>query len=168
MYMHIIIILIYVHYTLDYIIYIACHIKINIINYLHDIHGYMCVVSNSQAQMSILLHLYSIILMYAIEFDIIVYIFFQISEATDVQSLRHLCLSAADITIEAGYTLPLTSLQLDDREDLTKTLMLHHVILCRKAVLDQLMTGLSYLGVLEAIQRHPVVFEPYSVQKGCS
>ena len=92
-----------------------------------------------------------------------VFIELQISEATDAQSLRCLCISAVDTTMEAGYTLPLTSLKLDNREDLIKTLRLHHVILRSKAVLDQLMSGLSCLGVLEAIQRNPVLFQPFFI-----
>lgn len=68
-----------------------------------------------------------------------------------------------DTTIDAGYTLPVMSLQLDDREHLIQTLRLHYVLLRSKAVLDQLITGLSCLGVLDSIRENPGMFEPYFI-----
>ena len=87
----------------------------------------------------------------------------QINKAEDAQALRQVCLQAVDTTIGAGYTLPGTSLQLGDRGHLIQTLRLHYVLLRSKAVLDQLITGLSSLGVLDSIRENPGMFEPYFI-----
>ena len=65
--------------------------------------------------------------------------------------------------MDAGYTLPVTSLQLGDRGHLIQTLRLRYVLLRSKTVLDQLITGLSCLGVLESIRENPEIFEPYFI-----
>ena len=89
--------------------------------------------------------------------------FMQINKAEDAQALQQVCLQAVDTTIGAGYTLPVTSVQLGDRDHLIQTLRLHYVLLRSKAVLDQLITGLSCLGVLDSIRENPGLFEPYFI-----
>ena len=68
---------------------------------------------------------------------------------------------AVDTTIGAGYTLPVTSVQLGDRDPLIQILRLHYVLLRSKAVLDQFITVLSCLAVLDSIRENPGMFEPY-------
>ena len=87
----------------------------------------------------------------------------QIEAASDVHSLREICFKAIDVTLDAGYTLPVTSIEIEGRKELVRTLMLHHVLLRNKAVLDQLKSGLSTLGILDAMCKHPNAFEPYFV-----
>lgn len=41
--------------------------------------------------------------------------------------------------------------------------MLHHCLLRSKAGLDQLRSGLSTLGVLDVMCKHPTALEPYFV-----
>ena len=79
----------------------------------------------------------------------------------DRQSLREICFRAIDVTLDAGYSPPVTAIEMEGREELVRTLMLHHVLLRHKAVLDQLKSGLATLGILDAMQKHPEAFESY-------
>lgn len=67
------------------------------------------------------------------------------------------------MTLEAGYTLAVTSIGMGGKSELLRTLMLHHTLLRNKAVLDQLKSGLSALGVLDAMSKYPTILEPYFV-----
>ena len=83
--------------------------------------------------------------------------------ANNDETLRDVCLHNVDLSLEAGYSLPVAQIQMKDKDKLIKTLLLHHVLFRSKAVLDQLMHGLTACGVLHAIQEHPTQFQPYFV-----
>ena len=68
-----------------------------------------------------------------------------------------------DLSLEAGYSLPVLQIQLRDKDKLIQTLLLHHALLRSKAVLDQLMDGLTACGVLHAMREHTTLFQPYFV-----
>lgn len=87
-------------------------------------------------------------------------IYCKIEEAKDVEELRSVCFESVDITMEAGFSLPITSLAMEDKRILIQTIKLHFVLVRNKGVIDQLMSGLASLGVLEAIQQNPTTFQP--------
>ena len=77
--------------------------------------------------------------------------------------MKSTCANACDIIVDAGYTLPVTAVTLRRRSELVRTIMLHAVLLRNKLELDQLKTGLSTLGVLEAMSKNQNIMEPYFV-----
>ena len=87
----------------------------------------------------------------------------QIQSASDQRNLTEICVRETDTIIESGYTLPMTSVTMTGKEELVNTLMLHHTLLRNKAELDQLKSGLSCLGVLNAMCQNPAVMEPFFV-----
>lgn len=87
-------------------------------------------------------------------------IFTQIREAEDDAGLRTVCLTEADIFLNSGYSKPITAVKLSDRDNLLKTIKLHHCLLRMKADIDQFQLGLATLGVGDAIKAHPQLFEP--------
>jgi len=52
---------------------------------------------------------------------------------------------------------------MSNKHDLITTIMLHATILQNKGVIDQLKSGLSSLGILNAIIEHPHLLESYFV-----
>lgn len=68
-----------------------------------------------------------------------------------------------DLTLEAGYTKPATAITLAGRQELMDTLMLHYTLYRNKAVLDQLKSGMSALGVLDALEKYPHFLKPFFV-----
>ena len=74
-----------------------------------------------------------------------------------------MCIDQIDLITKAGYTKPLALLNLSDRPQLMRTLMLYFAVLRSKSVLDQLADRLSVLGVLEAMRVYPQLMEPLFV-----
>ena len=77
--------------------------------------------------------------------------------------LQNICESYLDVIIDSGYTLPVQSIKVNNKQSLIKTMMLHATVLRNKGVIDQLKNGLSCLGVLDAIVKYPHLLEPYFV-----
>ena len=92
-----------------------------------------------------------------------IYITLQVQSSSSNAELQKICESHLDVIIDSGYTLPLQTIELDNKQRLIKALMLHATILRSKAVIDQLRNGLSCLGVLDAIVKYPHQFENYFV-----
>ena len=57
-------------------------------------------------------------------------------------------------------------LQADNKLDVLQSLMLHNILVKKKAILDQFRKGLSILGLLDEIQRKPEMFEECFVYQG--
>ena len=55
------------------------------------------------------------------------------------------------------------SLDLNQRQELTRVLCLHHIILKSKAEMDQLREGLATLGVADIMKKNPKCFESFFV-----
>ena len=72
----------------------------------------------------------------------------------------------ADTIVACGYTAPLSSVTLEKREDLTKVLLLHHLVLSRKSQLDQLAEGLQSLGFLGLLRENEDLFQDVLVDCG--
>lgn len=68
-----------------------------------------------------------------------------------------------DVLIDSEFTLPVQSVKLSSKPSLIKTIILHATVLRNKGVLDQLKSGLSSLGVLDAIVKHPKLLESYFI-----
>ena len=81
------------------------------------------------------------------------------SSSSDTE-LQNICENYLDVIIDSGYTLPVQSIKMNNKQNLTKTMMLHATVLRNKGVIDQLKTGLSCLGVLDAIVKYPHLLEP--------
>lgn len=77
--------------------------------------------------------------------------------------LQEICEENLDVLIDSGYTLPVQSIKMNNKHNLIKTIILHTTVLKNKAVIDQLKSGLSSLGVLDAIIKHPHLLESYFV-----
>ena len=74
-----------------------------------------------------------------------------------------MCLDAVDIVVDAGYNKPVTTITMSSKSELMHVLMLHYTLYRNKAVLDQLQSGLSTLGALDAMKKYPRVLEPFFV-----
>ena len=74
-----------------------------------------------------------------------------------------MCLNQLSAILEAGYILPVTSIRMEGKPELLRALLIHHTLLRSKAELDQLKSGLTAIGVSEAISQHPTILEPYFV-----
>ena len=83
--------------------------------------------------------------------------------SSDTNELQSVCESYIDVIIESGYTLSLKTIYMSNKNMLIRTIMLHSTILRNKGVLDQLKSGLSSLGVLEAVTKNPSVFKSFFV-----
>ena len=66
----------------------------------------------------------------------------------------------------SGYTKPLTSAQLEDKCEIIQTIALHYTLLQSIAEMDQLKKGLETLGVLQIIQDHQIILEPFFTAEG--
>ena len=77
--------------------------------------------------------------------------------------LQNICESYLDVIIDSGYTLPVQSIQVNNKQSLIKTMMLHATVFRNIGVIDQLKSGLSCLGVLDAIVKHPHLLAPYFI-----
>ena len=55
------------------------------------------------------------------------------------------------------------SLDLNQRQELTRVLCLHHIILKSKAEMDQLREGLATLGVADIMKKNPKCLESFFV-----
>ena len=86
----------------------------------------------------------------------------QVDNSSDTQ-LQTVCEKHIDVITESGFTLPLKSVNMANKNLLMRTIMLHSTLLKNKAVLDQLKSGLSSLGVLNAVMKNPNAFESYFV-----
>ncbi|CAH3166093.1 unnamed protein product [Porites evermanni] len=64
---------------------------------------------------------------------------------------------------EAGEIRILTA---DNKLNVRQSLMLHNILVKKKAILDQFRKGLSILGLLDEIQRKPEMFEECFVYQG--
>ena len=87
----------------------------------------------------------------------------QMEEASDDSALRVVCLEGVDLSLEAGYTKPMTSITMAGKTELMNILMFHYTLYRTKAVLDQLKTGLAVLGVLDAMSKYSNILEPFFV-----
>ena len=95
-----------------------------------------------------------------IKIIIIIIIVQQNSNAEEEDVLKKCCSDGTDIIIEAGYTKPLTLVTLAEKDSLIKTIKIHFTILKCKAELDQLKSGLSIMGVGEALCSHSDLLSP--------
>ena len=77
--------------------------------------------------------------------------------------MQEVCLEGADLTLEAGYTKPITAIDIPGKTELMNTLRYHYTLYRNKVVLDQLRSGLSVLGVLSAMSKYPHILEPFFV-----
>ena len=84
----------------------------------------------------------------------------QVNMASDDLSLKTVCLNELTAILEARYILPVTSIGMEGKPELIRTLLLHHSLLRSKAELDQLKSGLAALGVLDAMSQYPTILEP--------
>ena len=96
----------------------------------------------------------------------LLYIIMQICAASTNEEVRIICEDNSDMLVDCGFTKPPLFIGLADRPALVKAISLHHIILKRKAELDQLRDGLGTLGVADALKSHPSLFEPIFIASG--
>ena len=83
-----------------------------------------------------------------------------------MDSLRQICQEAIDVLLDSGVVTGPSQLQMNDQRGIVRSLCLHQVLLRCKAELDQLRVGLKTLGILNAIEHHPTLFEPVFTTNG--
>ncbi len=71
-----------------------------------------------------------------------------------------MCNESLTLLLECSFTKPPVTVVLLDKPTIVKAVALHYLILKSKAEIDQLKKGLATLGVLNAIELHPLLFEP--------
>lgn len=81
-------------------------------------------------------------------------------DASDDGTLRQVCLAEADAIIESGYSKPICTITLAEKEELVRVVKLHYTLLRNKAETDQLKRGLSILGLGEALETHTNLLQP--------
>ena len=67
---------------------------------------------------------------------------------------------------DAGVTVPSTSLEIEQRDDIIRSLVMHYLVFSCKAELDQLKQGLSELKILQLLHTYPTLFKPLFVAYG--
>lgn len=82
---------------------------------------------------------------------------------SDIPKLRDCAIDACDMLTACGFTKPIATLVEDDICQLIKCVTLHSTIFQIKAELDQFMQGLNDAGVLEMLQNHAHLFQPFFV-----
>lgn len=87
----------------------------------------------------------------------------QIMDCVDADGLRKVAMANIDLILECGWSKPVLSLQLGQKEELKRVLCLHHVLLKSKAEMDQLREGLATLGVADIMKKHPACLESFFV-----
>ena len=87
----------------------------------------------------------------------------QIDQALDELTLRTVTFEGIDVTLDAGYSKPISAITLDGKQELMDTLKLHYTLYRNKAVLDQLKSRPDAPGVLNVMMKHPQICEPFFV-----
>ena len=72
----------------------------------------------------------------------------------------------SDVLVDNGITKAPSLLRLEDRASIVKALSLHYIILRSKGELDQLKDGLRTLGVADAMEMSPDLFEAIFTNSG--
>lgn len=68
-----------------------------------------------------------------------------------------------DLLLQTGYRKPIPTLTLNDRMEIVPTLLDYHLMLEVKSVMDQFKEGVNEVGLLEDIQKNPLLWEPLFV-----
>ena len=68
-----------------------------------------------------------------------------------------------DFQYDIGVAKPMSALQFTDHDTIVQSSALHYSVLCVKAELDQLTSGLRTLGVLDLVQANPKMLTPLFV-----
>ena len=62
--------------------------------------------------------------------------------------------------IDAGYSKPIASISVAEKDELMQAGKMHYVLLHNKAEIDQLKLGLAVLGVGEALNKSSELLRP--------
>jgi len=83
-------------------------------------------------------------------------------QASDKSRIQAVAMEAIDTILSCGYTKPIASLDVSDVPQLVCCVVLHKTILEVKGELDQFMSGLEEVQVLQLqyMQHHPGFFQP--------
>ena len=77
-------------------------------------------------------------------------------------------MGAIDIILNCGYTKPLFRAEMEDREEISRTIALHYTLLQSKAEMDQLKQGLNSLGVADLMKEQVHLFANFFTSDGHS
>ena len=72
-------------------------------------------------------------------------------------------MEGSDVLLEGGYSKPINSVVINQKEELMRAVKMHFTILQCKGELDQLRNGLSVKGVGDVLERHSELFAPLFV-----
>ena len=71
-----------------------------------------------------------------------------------------------DLLIQTGFRKAISSLTLDDVENVSSALIDFHCMLKVKAAMDQFRDGLKCLGLLYMLEENPSLWKPLFVSSG--
>ncbi len=94
---------------------------------------------------------------------IIFHFFAQLSQASEKKTVQQLINTASDAIVTSGYSKPLVSVDVGDVPQLVRCVLLHTTILSLKGELDQFVSGLDDVKVLQLVQKCPTLFHSFFV-----
>ena len=95
------------------------------------------------------------------------FLFLKISSADCEETLRRVLEDEKALThlSEAGFTKPLSLVQLSDRREIVSTLLTFHLFIKVKAVMDQFKEGLEEAGLLHYMKKYHDLMTPLFVNE---
>ena len=83
----------------------------------------------------------------------------------DSQSLQQLLTDSFDIVANAGYTKPIPSVSIQDKNDIERAIVLQYTILQCITELEQFKYGLSSLNFLNIIKANQELATPFFIKR---
>ena len=65
-----------------------------------------------------------------------------------------------NLLLETGFTMPLSQLKIDDKDNIISSIKDYHCVIKPKAAMDQFIEGLDHGGVLDSIKRFMQLMKP--------
>ena len=65
-----------------------------------------------------------------------------------------------NLLLETGFTMPLSLLKIDDKDNIISLIKDYHCLIKPKAAMDQFIEGLGHGGVLDSIKRFMQLMKP--------
>ena len=86
---------------------------------------------------------------------------FKVLAANNAEELSQQSMDGIELLDECGFKKPITTLKLEDKDELIRAVTLHSVLLKSLAEVTQFRDGLSALSVQESMKKNPNIFMPY-------
>ena len=101
------------------------------------------------------------------QFSTLLLIFTQIKQCETTESLRKLLDSPSfSFRFDAGCPMPSTSIDISDKDGISKSISLNCVVYSQKAELDAIKSGFDCLNFSQLVQCYPSLLKPLFVENG--